>query len=49
MMKIWRPIDIHHQDGDASKLIKEVGWEPEYKIEDTLKDLLNYWVTKLQK
>ena len=47
--KLWRPIDIQHQDGDASKLIKEVGWEPEYKIEDTLKDLLDYWVTKLQK
>jgi nucleoside-diphosphate-sugar epimerase len=32
---------------DATKLIEEVGWEPEYKIEDTLNDLLNYWIKKI--
>ena len=45
--KLWRPIDIQYQDGDATKLIEEVGWEPEYKIEDTLNDLLNYWIKKI--
>jgi GDP-4-dehydro-6-deoxy-D-mannose reductase len=45
--KLWRPIDIQYQDGDATKLIEEVGWKPEYKIEDTLNDLLNYWIKKI--
>jgi nucleoside-diphosphate-sugar epimerase len=35
-------IDIGYQDGDCSKLKNEFHWEPEYKIEETLKDLLNY-------
>ena len=45
--KYWRPIDIQYQDGDCSKLIEEVGWEPKYTIEETLKDLLDYWYNKI--
>jgi len=45
--KLWRPIDILYQDGDSTKLIEEIGWKPEYKIEDTLKDLLDYWIAKI--
>jgi len=45
--KFWRPIDIQYQDGDSSKLINELGWRPMYNIEQTLSDLLQYWVKKL--
>jgi GDPmannose 4,6-dehydratase len=45
--KLYRPIDIHFQDGDCSKLKKLTGWEPQYTIEQTTEDLLNYWVKKL--
>jgi GDP-4-dehydro-6-deoxy-D-mannose reductase len=46
--KYWRPIDIQYQDGDATKIREELGWEPTYTIEETLKDLLDYWVKKLK-
>jgi len=45
--KLWRPIDIQYQDGDSTKVMEEIGWKPEYEIEDTLKDLLDYWYNKL--
>lgn len=45
--KLWRPIDIEYQDGDSSKCKELVGWEPQYDIVTTLKDLLDYWVNKL--
>jgi len=46
--KFWRSIDIQYQDGDSSKLENELGWKPIYNIEDTLKDLLDYWVNKIK-
>lgn len=45
--KLYRPIDIHYQHGDCDNLIELTGWKPQYKLEDTLKDLLDYWVKKL--
>lgn len=45
--KLWRPIDIQYQDGDPSKVMEEVGWEPKYTIEKTMEDLLQYWLKKL--
>lgn len=45
--KLWRPIDIQYQDGDCSKCKALVGWEPQYPIEQTLKDLLDYWLKKI--
>ena len=45
--KFWRPIDIDYQDGDSTKLINELGWKPQYTIDQTLSDLLQYWVKKL--
>jgi GDP-4-dehydro-6-deoxy-D-mannose reductase len=47
--KLWRPIDIQYQDGDPSKIIEELNWKPEYDIDNTLNDLLNYWLIKLKK
>lgn len=46
--KLWRPIDIQYQDGDASLIQRELGWEPTIEIKDTIKDLLFFWVNKLK-
>ena len=46
--KLWRPIDIQYQDGDATRIREELGWEPTYTIDGTLNDLLKYWLKKLQ-
>jgi len=45
--KLWRPIDIQYQDGNSSKCKELVGWKPKYSIEETLKDLLEYWIKKI--
>lgn len=45
---LFRPIDIHYQHGDASNLIEKTGWEPEVSIEQTLDDLLKYWLDKIK-
>lgn len=44
----WRPIDIQYQDGDASKIMDELGWKPLISIETTMNDLLQYWIEKLR-
>jgi GDP-4-dehydro-6-deoxy-D-mannose reductase len=46
--KLWRPIDIQYQDGDASLIKSELGWEPKFVIKDTIKDLLYFWYNKLK-
>jgi GDP-4-dehydro-6-deoxy-D-mannose reductase len=46
--KLWRPIDIQYQDGDASLIKSELGWEPKIGIRDTIKDLLFFWYNKLK-
>lgn len=45
--KLWRPIDIQYQDGDASLIREELKWEPTIPIEQTIKDLLDFWYNKL--
>jgi GDP-4-dehydro-6-deoxy-D-mannose reductase len=45
--KFWRPIDIQCQDGDSSKIQRELGWKPTIPIEQTMQDLLNYWLDKI--
>ncbi len=45
--KFYRPIDIYYQHGDSSDLTELVEWKPKYHIDETLEDLLNYWVNKL--
>lgn len=46
--KLYRPIDIQVQIGDISELLEVIEWEPEYTIEQTMSDLLNYWINKLR-
>lgn len=38
-----RPSDVPMLYGDSSKLRDEVGWQPEFPLEKTLRDLLEYW------
>ena len=45
---LWRPIDIQYQDGDATLIKNELGWEPTFSIRDTIKDLLVFWYNKLK-
>jgi GDP-4-dehydro-6-deoxy-D-mannose reductase len=45
--KRMRPSDVELLLGDATKLRKETGWEPKYKFEQTMKDLLDYWRAKV--
>jgi GDP-4-dehydro-6-deoxy-D-mannose reductase len=46
--KLWRPIDIQYQDGDATRIREELGWKPTYTIDKTMDDLLQYWLKKLK-
>ncbi|MCX6841772.1 MAG: GDP-mannose 4,6-dehydratase [candidate division WOR-3 bacterium] len=41
--KRMRPSDVELLLGDATKLRTETGWEPKYKFEQTMKELLDYW------
>lgn len=45
--KYYRPIDIACQIADTKKVETLIGWAPVIDINDTLKDLLNYWIKKL--
>jgi GDP-4-dehydro-6-deoxy-D-mannose reductase len=38
-----RPLDVPLYFGDNSKIKKLTGWEPKFKLEDTLLDVLNYF------
>jgi len=45
--KRMRPSDVELLLGDATKLRTETGWEPKYKFEQTMKDLLDFWRAKV--
>lgn len=46
--KLYRPIDIQVQIGDSTEVKEITDWEPEYTLEQTMTDLLNYWINKLK-
>ena len=41
--KKLRPVDVKIVEADVSKLVEETGWERRFELEDTLKDILEYW------
>ena len=43
-----RPTESPVAWGDISKARKTVGWEPEYPLEDTLRNLVDYWKGSLK-
>lgn len=44
-----RPSDVKILECDSTKFKKQTGWEPKYKIEDTLKEILRYWKERFDK
>jgi GDP-4-dehydro-6-deoxy-D-mannose reductase len=38
-----RPVDFRVLYGDSGKLERLTGWKPEFRLEDTLSDVLRYW------
>ncbi len=44
-----RPSDLPILKGDNSKLIEATGWAPQYNMEQTLVDLLDYWRNEIAK
>ncbi len=43
----WRPHEIYYQHGDSTNLIEATGFNEKYNIDQTLSDLLEYWIKKL--
>lgn len=43
-----RPLDADLQVPDCSKFMAHTGWEPEIPFEKTMRDLLNYWRSKVK-
>lgn len=46
--RFYRSIDIDYQHGDSTELKELTDWEPKIPIEQTLQDLLDYWVEKIK-
>tara|TARA_R100000030_G_scaffold98893_1_gene89351 strand:- start:242 stop:1249 length:1008 start_codon:yes stop_codon:yes gene_type:complete len=47
--KFYRKIDIPVQIPDDSKVRNLLNWEPKISIKTTLKDLVNYWLERLER
>ena len=45
----FRPIDIPTVFGDNSRLTAETEWQPQYTLEDSLGDILDWWREKINK
>lgn len=41
--KLLRGEELHYLRGDASKIQKELGWTPEFTLNDTIQEMLEYW------
>ncbi len=42
----YRPNDVPLLLGNAARIHRELGWQPEIPIDRTLDDLLEYWRTR---
>ena len=47
--ELIRPVDADLQVPDISKFQAHTGWSPEFKFQETMNDLLNYWREKIKK
>ena len=43
----YRDIDIQVQIGDTTNLKDDIGWKPKISLDDTMNNLLQYWLSKL--
>ena len=41
--ELFRPSDTPIAIGDNTKLMQDTGWKPEYSIDQTIKDIYQYW------
>lgn len=44
---LYRPVDFSFKKPNCKKFQKLTGWKPEYDLETTLEDVLNFWREKL--
>jgi GDP-4-dehydro-6-deoxy-D-mannose reductase len=44
---LYHSVDAPLLLGDNSRLRKELGWEPRHSLEDTLRDLLDFWRARI--
>jgi GDP-4-dehydro-6-deoxy-D-mannose reductase len=42
-----RPVEIMELVADISKIVQDTGWKNSYSMDETMKDLLNYWRLKI--
>ena len=47
--KYMRPEELKYLKGDCSKAKRVLNWEPEYTFESMMHEMVDYWMTKLQK
>jgi GDP-4-dehydro-6-deoxy-D-mannose reductase len=45
----FRKVDIPVLKGDNTRAVGTIGWRPKYRLNDTLKDTLQYWREKTKK
>ncbi|MUP44563.1 GDP-mannose 4,6-dehydratase [Gramella sp. BOM4] len=45
----FRPTEVDHLIGDASKAHKKLGWKPEYELQDLVKDMMKNDLKLMQK
>ena len=44
--KLIRPNENQKIIGNNNKIIKEIGWQQRYTLDESLKDIINYWSTQ---
>ena len=47
--KFMRPEELQYLRGDASKIKIELGWQPETSFEEMIDEMLEFWLSNLQK
>jgi GDPmannose 4,6-dehydratase len=47
--KFMRPEELQYLRGDASKIKNELGWQPETSFEEMIDEMLEFWLSNLQK
>jgi GDP-4-dehydro-6-deoxy-D-mannose reductase len=41
--ELMRPVDVPIVRGDPTKLQRATGWQPQYDLDTTLRDVLDQW------
>ncbi|HAI40320.1 MAG TPA: GDP-mannose 4,6-dehydratase, partial [Maribacter sp.] len=45
--KFMRPEELKYLKGDASKVKRVLGWEPEYSFDSLIEEMIENWMVKL--